>query len=48
MIQTEFPKSEEFLIGLQRSWKEATKVNENSKQAIKKANLTRKKRIHKD
>ena len=25
MIQTEFPKSEEFLIGLQRSWKEATK-----------------------
>ena len=29
-MQTEFPKLEEFLIGLQRSWEEATKVMEGA------------------
>ena len=35
-VQTEFPKLKEFLIGLQRSWKEATKLMEIVKEAIKK------------
>ena len=28
MVQTEFPRLEEFLIGLQKSWKKATKSME--------------------
>jgi len=35
-VQTEFPKLEEFLIGLQRSWEEATKLMEIAKEAMKK------------
>ena len=35
-VQTEFPKLEEFLIGLQRSWKEATKAMEGAQETIKK------------
>ena len=31
-----FPKLEEFLIGLQRSWEEATKVMEGTQETIKK------------
>ena len=34
-VQTEFPKLEEFLIRLQRSWEEATKLMETAKEAIK-------------
>ena len=36
MVQTEFPKLEEFLIGLQRSWEEAMKSMEIAKKTIKK------------
>ena len=36
MVQTEFTKIEEFIIGLQRSWKEATKSIEAAQEAIKK------------
>ena len=36
MVQTEFPKLEEFLIELQRSWEEATKSIEIVQEAIKK------------
>ena len=40
MVQTEFPKLEEFLIGLQRSWEEAMKSTQrpigNSKKNYKK------------
>jgi len=36
MIQTEFPKLEEFLIGLQRSWEEATKSIKTTQGNIKK------------
>ena len=36
MIQTEFPKLEEFLIGLQRSWKEATKLIKAAQKNMKK------------
>jgi len=32
MVQTEFPKLEEFLIGLQRSWEEAMKLMEIAKK----------------
>jgi len=32
----EFPKLEEFLIGLQRSWKEATKAMEEAQETMKK------------
>ena len=35
MVQTEFLKLENFLIKLQRSWKEATKLIEIAKEAIK-------------
>ena len=35
MVQTEFPKLEEFLIGLQRSWEEAMKSMEIAKKTIK-------------
>ena len=35
-VQTEFPKLEEFLIGLQKSWKEATKAMDMAKEIIKK------------
>jgi len=31
-MQTEFPKLEEFLIGLQKSWKEATKAIDMAKK----------------
>ena len=36
MVQTEFPKLEEFLIGLQRSWEEAMKSIEIAQGAMKK------------
>ena len=36
MVQTEFPRLEEFLTGLQRSWKEATKSMEAAQETIKK------------
>jgi len=36
MVQTEFPKLEEFLIGLQRSWEEATKSIEIAHENMKK------------
>ena len=32
----EFPKLEEFLINLQKSWKEATKVMDKTKEMMKK------------
>jgi len=35
-VQTEFPKLEEFLTRLQRSWKKATKSMEITKEAMKK------------
>ena len=35
-VQTEFPKLEEFLIGLQKSWEEATKTMDKTKEIIKK------------
>ena len=35
-VQTEFQKLEEFLIGLQRSWKEATKAMEGAQEMMKK------------
>ena len=35
-MQIEFPKLEEFLIGLQRSWEEATKAMEGAQETIKK------------
>ena len=34
-VQTEFPKLEEFLIGLQKSWKEATKAMDMAKKMMK-------------
>jgi len=34
-VQTEFPKLEEFLISLQKSWEEATKAMEMAKEMIK-------------
>ena len=34
-VQTEFPKLEEFLIGLQKSWEKATKSMEIAKEAMK-------------
>ena len=34
-VQTEFPKLEEFLIGLQRSWEEVMKLMEIAKEAMK-------------
>ena len=36
MVQTEFPRLEEFLIGLQRSWEEATKSMEIAQGNMKK------------
>ena len=36
VVQTEFPKLEEFLIGLQRSWKEATKSIKAAQKSMKK------------
>ena len=33
--QTEFPKLEEFLIGLQKSWEEVTKTMNIAKETIK-------------
>ena len=35
MVQTEFPKLEEFLTELQRSWEEVTKLMEIIKEAMK-------------
>jgi len=35
-VQTEFSKLEEFLIGLQRSWEEATKAMEGAQEMMKK------------
>ena len=35
-VQVEFPKLEEFLINLQKSWKEATKVMDKTKEMMKK------------
>jgi len=35
-VQTEFSKLEEFLIGLQKSWEEATKAMDKAKETIKK------------
>ena len=34
-IQTEFPRLEEFLFGLQKSWEEATKAMEIAKETMK-------------
>jgi len=34
-VQTEFPKLEEFLINLKKSWKEATKAMDMAKEVIK-------------
>jgi len=34
-VQTEFPKLEEFLIGLQRSWEEVTKAMNMAKETMK-------------
>ena len=34
-MQTEFPKLEEFLIGLQKSWEEATKAIDKAKETMK-------------
>jgi len=34
-VQTEFPKLEEFLISLQKSWKEATKAMNMAKETMK-------------
>ena len=34
-MQIEFPKLEEFLIGLQKSWKEATKAMDMAKETMK-------------
>jgi len=34
-VQKEFPKLEEFLIGLQKSWKEATKAMDMAKEMMK-------------
>ena len=34
-VQIKFPKLENFLIGLQRSWEEATKLMEIAKEAMK-------------
>jgi len=34
-MQTEFPKLEEFLIGLQKSWEEATKAIDIAKETMK-------------
>jgi len=36
MAQIEFPKLEDFLTGLQRSWKEATKSIEVAQESMKK------------
>jgi len=36
MVQIEFPKLEEFLIGLQRSWKEAMKSIKTAQEIMKK------------
>jgi len=36
IVQTEFPKLEEFLVELQKSWEEATKSIEITKEAMKK------------
>jgi len=35
IVQTEFPKLEEFLISLQKSWEEATKAMEMAKEMMK-------------
>ena len=35
MVQTKFPKLEEFFIGLQQSWEKATKSMEIAKKAMK-------------
>ena len=34
-MQMEFPKLEEFLISLQRSWEEATKAMEGAQETMK-------------
>jgi len=36
VIQTEFPRLEEFLTGLQKSWKQATKSTEEVQKNMKK------------
>ena len=36
MVSTEFPKLEEFLTRLQRSWEEATKSMEEAQERMKK------------
>ena len=36
MVQMEFPRIEEFLTGLQRSWEEATKSMEEAQKNMKK------------
>ena len=35
MVQTEIPRVEEFLIGIQKSWKQATKVIEEAQKNMK-------------
>ena len=36
MVQTEIPQVEEFLIGIQKSWKQVTKAMEKAQKSIKK------------
>jgi len=36
VVQTEFPRLEEFLTGLQRSWEESTKSIETAQETMKK------------
>jgi len=36
VVQLEFPRLEEFLVGLQKSWKQAIKLMEEAQKNIKK------------
>ena len=36
MVQTEIPRVEEFLIGIQKSWEQETKAIEEAQERIKK------------
>jgi len=46
-VQTEFPKLEEFLISLQKSWEEATKTMDMAKETMKRQ-FDKKDKTHKD
>ncbi len=47
MVQTGIPQVEEFLIGIQKSWEQATKAMEEAQKNIKK-NSIKKEEILKD